>query len=112
MVARKHDKDDVRVVVRERPETVKVLLACRVPEGEFDCLAWVFWVRELLHEVLEHSRDVRLGSGRTVTNTRLGTGSPRILLRDMSCHSLGSDWDADGRTSVADDDELLLVGLG
>lgn len=31
VVARKHDQDDVRVVVAQRPETVKVFLSCRVP---------------------------------------------------------------------------------
>jgi hypothetical protein len=33
MVDGKDDEDDVRVVVAERPETIKVLLSRRVPEG-------------------------------------------------------------------------------
>jgi hypothetical protein len=37
----KDDEDDVGVVVRERPEPVKVLLAGRIPEGELDQLAFV-----------------------------------------------------------------------
>lgn len=35
MVDGKDDEDNVRVVVRQRPQPIKVLLAGRIPQGEF-----------------------------------------------------------------------------
>lgn len=51
------DEDDVRVGVRERAQTVVVLLACGIPEGELDVLAVDLYVGNV---VLEDSGHVDL----------------------------------------------------
>ena len=60
MVDRKHDEDDVGVVVRQRPEPVKVLLAGRVPERELDELTLVLYMGDKVLSC-ETERDIQRG---------------------------------------------------
>lgn len=75
-----YDEDDVRFWVGERPETVVLLLAGGVPEGELDVLALVLYDG---HVVLEYGRDICLravnwpGWTWMVGSTPRGSGSRR-----------------------------------
>jgi hypothetical protein len=96
VVARKHHKNDVRVVIAQRAETVKVLLTSSVPKRELDGFGRVDRVRDDGDKVLEHGRDIGLvrasewQKNDTRHNVPLGSGSRRTRSGDRSCHSLGS----------------------
>jgi hypothetical protein len=64
VVARKHDEDHVGVVVAQRSQSVKVLLPCRVPQGELDVFGRVERGWDSRDEVLKHGGDVGLRSVR------------------------------------------------
>lgn len=57
MVARKHDQHNIGVVVAEWSESIEILLASGIPQGEFDQFGFIL---HLSYKVFKHRRDVVL----------------------------------------------------